>query len=166
MKAKLFLLGISVCIFLNSFSQNKSDYRENFTQGNLLVLEQNYPLALKYFLDAYKIDSTNANINYKVGFCYLQSANEKNKALPYLERAIKDVSHNYTDMEPREKKAPENAYYLLGTAYRLAYRFPESNTYFQKLKEIVGDHNKDLATDLDKQIETNYTAVELTKDTA
>lgn len=168
MKAKQFLCGLLVLLFFNDvFSQgSKSDYRENFIQGNLLILEQNYPLALKYFLDAYKIDSTNANINYKIGFCYLQSANEKNKALPYLEKAVKDISHNYKDMEPREKKAPEMALYYLGTAYRLAYKFNESNNYFNRFKEIVGDKNKELVSDLDKQVETNFNAVDLTKDTA
>lgn len=167
MKAKQFLFIFFSCILSFGYAQmSKSDYRENFTQGNLLILEQNYPLALKYFMDAYKIDSTNANINYKIGFCLLQSSNSKTQSLPYLERAIQNVSHNYTDMEPREKKAPENAYYLLGQAYRLAYRFPESNTYFSKFKDIVGDRNKELSTDLDKQIETNNNAVEFIKDTA
>jgi outer membrane protein OmpA-like peptidoglycan-associated protein/tetratricopeptide (TPR) repeat protein len=168
MKAKNFLCGLVILFFFNDiYSQgNKSDYREYFTQGNLLILEQNYPLALKYFLDAYKIDSTNANINYKVGFCYLQSANDKNKALPYLEKAVQDINRNYKDMEPREKGAPEMALYYLGTAYRLAYKFNESNTYFNRFQEIVGHKNKELAADLTKQVETNFNAAEFTKDTA
>lgn len=145
---------------------SKSDYRENFVQGNYLILEQNYSLALKYFLDAYKIDSSNANINYKIGFCYLQSPSEKNKALPYLEKAAQNVSHNYNEMEPREKKAPENTYYLLGVAYRLAYKFNESNSYLNKFKDIIGDKNKELANELDTQVATNFNAIELTKDTA
>ncbi|MCE3279403.1 MAG: hypothetical protein K0S44_1594 [Bacteroidetes bacterium] len=166
MKAKLFLFGIFTFIFSLSFSQvNKSDYIENFRQGDLLILEQNYTQALKHFLTAYKFDSTNANINYKIGLCYLKSASEKNKALPYLEKALKDVNHNYKDLEPREKKAPENVYYLLGTAYRLAYKFNESSSYFNKFKDIVGDKNKQLTDDLEKQTETNFTAIELTKDT-
>lgn len=167
MRAKLFFLIFFVCVNNLAFSQgSKADYRENFTQGNLLILEQNYPLALKYFQDAYWIDSTNANINYKLGYCYLQSANEKEKAIHYLEKAIQNVGHNYQDMEPREKKAPENVYYLIGVAYRLAHKFNESNTYFNKFKEIVGDNNKQLTDDLNRQIETNFTAVELLKDTA
>ncbi|MDF2436989.1 MAG: hypothetical protein K0Q95_1365 [Bacteroidota bacterium] len=167
MRSKLFLSVFFICIFNTVFSQgSKAEYREYFTQGNLLILEENYPLALKYFLDAYKIDSTNANINYKVGYCYLKSANEKNKALYYLKKSLTDVSHNYNDMEPREKNAPEMVYYLTGEAYRLAYNFNESNTYFNKFKEIVGDKNKELTKDLDKQIETNYTGIELIKDTA
>lgn len=152
--------------FYFSFSQNKGDYRENFNQGNLLVLEENYTLALKYFMDAYKQDSSNANINYKIGYCYLNSATEKGKALYYLEKAAKNVGRNYVDMEPREKKAPEMVYYYLGIAFRLEYKFSESNIYLNKFKEIVGSKNKELAADIDKQIETNFNAIELTKDTA
>ncbi|MGZ4117307.1 MAG: OmpA family protein [Bacteroidia bacterium] len=149
-----------------TFSQvGKGDYREDFTQGNLLILEQNYPLALKYFKDAYQIDSLNANVNYKLGYCYLQSASEKSLALPYLEKAVQNVSHNYNPDDPREKKAPEFAYYYLGIAYRLDYKFNESNTYFNKFKDIVGSHNKELTADLEKQIATNFNAIELTKDT-
>ncbi len=149
------------------FSQGTaSDYRENFSQGNYLILEQNYSEALKHFKIAYQIDSTNANINYKIGLCYLQSATEKLKSLPYLEKAAKNVGHNYNDIEPREKKAPENVYFLLGTAYRLSYNFTESSLYYNKFKEIVGTKNKELSGDLDRQIETNFNAIELTKDTA
>lgn len=150
-----------------SFAQgNKADYREYVTQGNYLILEQNYSLALKYFKDAYRIDSLNSNINYKMGLCYLQSAAEKQKALLYLEKAVENVSRNYNEVEPREKNAPENAYYLLGIAYRMVYKFNESNVYFNKFKDIVGSRNKELSKDLEKQIETNFNAIEFMKDTA
>lgn len=162
-------ITFSACFLLFtlfSFSQGKADYRELFNQGNLLIMEENYSMALKYFLDAYKIDSSNANINYKVGYCYLQSGTEKNKALYYLSKATQNVGHNYVDMEPREKKAPEMAYYYLGLAYRLEYKFNESNLYMNKFKDIVGNKNKELVKDIDRQIETNFNAIELTKDTA
>lgn len=156
-------------LFITSitFSQgDKSAYREKFTQGNLLILEENYEMALSYFLEAYAIDSSNANINYKVGFCYLQSANQKNKALPFLQKAVQGIERNYVDMEPREKGAPEMAYYYLGLAYRLQYNFNESNAYFNKFKDIVGGKNAALVKDLEKQVETNFNAIEYTKDTA
>ncbi|MCX6294776.1 MAG: tetratricopeptide repeat protein, partial [Bacteroidetes bacterium] len=164
MKKKIFFVFFTF-ISLLSFSQgDKGDYRENFMQGNYLILEQNYQLALKYFKSAYQIDSTNANINYKMGICYLESATEKNKALAFLEKAVQNVSHNYNPEDPKEKKAPELAYYSLGLAYRLNYKFNESNTYFNKLKDIVGNRNKELGTDLGKQVETNFNAIELIKD--
>ena len=86
---KRFLLLISICLTgMSAHSQSKGDYRTDFEQGNLLILEQNYSTALTYFLDAYKIDSTSANINYKVGLCYLKSATEKRKALKNWNRGV------------------------------------------------------------------------------
>lgn len=163
-KINLFLL----LLFLTSlgFSQaGRGDYKANFLQGNYLILEQNYSLALKYFKDAYLIDSSNANINYKIGICYLESETEKNKALSFLEKSVQNVSHNYNPEDPKEKKAPELAYYSLGVAYRLAYRFNESITYFNKFKAIIGNRNQSLTSDLDKQVETNFNAIEFIKDT-
>ena len=58
------LLFFILCLAKFSFAQNdKSTYREKFSQGDLLILEENYELALKYFKEAYLIDSSNANIN-------------------------------------------------------------------------------------------------------
>jgi outer membrane protein OmpA-like peptidoglycan-associated protein len=147
-----------------AFSQSR-EYREKFTQGNYLVLEQNYQLALDYYLEAYKIDSSNSNINYKIGLCYLQTATQKNLALPYLKKAIQNVGHSYNDTDPTEKKAPENAYFLIGEAYRLDYKFKESNVYFNTFKDIVGTNNKELTNNLAKQIDKNFNAIEFTNDT-
>jgi outer membrane protein OmpA-like peptidoglycan-associated protein len=156
----LFLIGITTC----AFSQGR-EYREKFTQGNYLILEQNYQLALDYFLEAYKIDSSNANINYKIGLCYLQTPTKKNLALGYLKKAIANVTHNYDDTNPMEKKAPENAYSLIAEAYRLDYKFTESNVYYNIFKNLVGDHNKELSNDLSSEIDKNFNAIEFTKDT-
>lgn len=163
MKQLAFTLLLAISI-TSSFAQGRS-YREKFTQGNYLILEQNYELALDYFLEAYKIDSSNANINYKIGLCYLQTATQKKQALPFLKRAITNVTHNYDDTNPFEKKAPENAYALLAEAYRLDYKFTESNIYFNMFKELVGTHNAELTSDLSNQIDRNFNAIEFTKDT-
>ncbi|HET6227816.1 MAG TPA: hypothetical protein VFF27_16145, partial [Bacteroidia bacterium] len=147
-----------------TFSQTK-EYREKFTQGNFLVLEQNYLLALDYYLEAYRIDSSNANINYKVGLCYLKTPTQKNLALPFLQKAIQNVTHNYDETDPTEKKAPESAYALIGEAYRLAYRFNESTVYFNTFKDLIGDNNRTITSDLSSQIDKNFTAIEFLKDT-
>jgi len=162
---KNYLIILFLLLSSLGFSQvSKGDYKDNFIQGNYLILEQNYSLALKYFKDAYRIDSSNANINYKIGVCYLESETEKNKALPFLEKSVQNVSHNYNPEDPKEKKAPELAYYSLGVAYRLAYRFNEAITFFNKFKDIVGSRNQTLTKDLEKQVEINFNAIEFIKD--
>jgi outer membrane protein OmpA-like peptidoglycan-associated protein len=158
----LFFVIASVTI---TFSQTK-EYREKFTQGNYLVLEQNYLLALDYYLEAYKIDSSSSNINYKVGLCYLKTPTQKNLALPYLQKAIQNVTHNYDETDVTEKKAPESAYYLVGEAYRLAYRFNESTVYFNTFKDLVGNDNRSITSDLSTQIDKNFNAIEFLKDSS
>ncbi|MCD6017508.1 MAG: hypothetical protein K0S53_629 [Bacteroidetes bacterium] len=145
---------------------NKALYREKFTEGNYLMLEQNYVLALKHFKEAYEIDSSSANINYKLGLCYLQSPSEKHKAVYHLEKAVQNVTHNYSPEDVTEKKASDFAYYSLGEAYRLNYNFIASFVYFQKFKDLVGGRNAELTADLDRQLQKNTNAQEFTKDTA
>ena len=92
---KIFVLFFSLFIFnVSLFGQSKADYRQKFTEGNYLILEGNYTLALQNFQQAYQIDSTNSNINFKVGLCYMKSETEKSKALYYLEKAVLKISRN------------------------------------------------------------------------
>lgn len=164
---KITFLFVLVLVSVFAKSQNdKKTYREKFIQGNYLMLENNYELALKYFKEAFLIDSSSANINYKLGLCYLQSASQKNKAVQHLEKAVQNVIHNYNPEDPNEKKASELAYYSLGEAYRLNYNFIASYVYFKKFKDIVGEKNQALIKDIDNQLLKNTNAQEFTKDTA
>ncbi len=145
---------------------NRSLYIEKFKEANYLMLENNYELAIKYFHEAYMIDSSSANINYKLGLCYLQSASEKYKAVYHLEKAVQNVTHNYSPEDPTEKRASDLAYYSLGEAYRLNYNFIASYVYFKKFKDLVGERNPELTADVNKQLQINTDAQEFTKDTA
>ncbi len=133
-------------------AQEQSDYRQKFSEGSYLILENNFTLALKTFLEAYQIDSTSANINYKIGYCYLNSATEEGKALHYLEKAILNTKSNYIDMEPRENAAPVNAYYYYGLALHFNYNFDEAITNFEKFKSFLRPKQTELIKDVDHQI--------------
>lgn len=144
----------------------KNTYREKFIEGNHLMVEKNYPLALVNFKEAYLIDSSSANINYKLGVCYLQSGSQKYKAVYHLEKAVQNTTHNYSEDNAYETKASEFAYYYLGEAYRISYNFIASYVNFKKFKDMVGSKNAELTSEIDKQIAINTTAQEFTKDTA
>ena len=166
MRQAVFLFFMFV-ISVSCYSQKtKVIYNEKFTQGNYLILEKNYSLALRYFKEAYNIDSTSANINYKLGLCYLQSPSEKHKAVYHLEKAVQNVVHNYSPEDVSQVKASDLAFYSLGIAYRLAYNFNASDFCFKKFKEMIGSNNSKLTADLDRQIYINANAQEFIKDTA
>ena len=164
---KIYLLCFVVLVSQTAFCQGgKASYRDKFTEGNFLMLENNYVLALKVFKEAYQIDSTSANINYKLGLCYLKSPTEKHKAVYHLEKAVQNVTHNYSPEDVTEKKASDFSYYSLAEAYRINYNFIASYVYFEKFKNLVGNKNPELTADLERQLITNTNAQEFTKDTA
>lgn len=166
MKKTLFFFLLFIISDIALSQGGKGTYREKFTEGNHLLIEKNYSLALVNFKEAYLLDSTSANIHYKLGLCYLNSGSEKHKAVYHLEKAVQNTTHNYSEEDPTEKKASEFAYYYLGEAYRLSYNFIASYVNFKKFKDMVGSRNTELAAEIDKQIQTNTNAQEFTKDTA
>ncbi|MBL7883273.1 MAG: PD40 domain-containing protein, partial [Bacteroidia bacterium] len=99
----------------------------------------------------------NANINYKLGLCYLKSISEKSKALNYLEKAVLNTTTNYNDIEPQEKKAPINALYYYGQALHFSYRFDEAIAHYEKFKSYLSKQ-KDLIADVNRQIEISNNA--------
>lgn len=164
-KLALFIFLVFISQIINAQGK-KALYREKIVEGNHLMVEKNYSLALTNFKEAYQIDSSSANINYKLGVCYLQSGSQKYKAVYHLEKAIQNTTHNYSEDDPNETQASEFAYYYLGEAYRLSYNFIASYVNFKKFRDMVGSKNTELTADIDKQILTNTNAQEFTKDTA
>lgn len=156
----LFLSALFIQISIQA--QDKSDYRQKFTEGNLLILEGNYVQALKNFLWAYNIDSSNSNINYKIGICYLKTITERRKALPYLEKAIVNTTKKYNDIEPTEKAAPVTAYYYYGQAQHLNYKFDEAIANFEKFKSLLYSNQGEMLNDVNRQIEISNNAKVLT----
>lgn len=117
--ALLFLITVN-SLFAQFTAIDKGSYRKNFNEAIFNENDNEYDIALKYYQFAYKYDSTTANINFKIGFCYLTSGSaQKHLAEKYLEKAILNVTKNYADDEPSEKAAPTEAYFYLGQAYHL-----------------------------------------------
>jgi hypothetical protein len=160
MQKYITLFFFLLLINLSTKGQDKAGYREKFTEGNYLILEGNYARALKSFQEAYQLDSSTANINFKMGFCYLKTVTEKSKALSYLEKAVLNTAKNYTDMEPREKAAPINAFYYYGEALHLNYKFDEAIANYEKFKSFLKPKQEDLIKDVDRHILISNTAKE------
>jgi outer membrane protein OmpA-like peptidoglycan-associated protein len=150
-------------ILCNKAFPQKGDYLKAFTEGNFLFLEKNYDMALESYKQAYAIDSTNANINYKVGACYMNLPSKKKKAMPYMEKAITNVNKNYHEDEAGEKAAPRDAYYYYGKALHLSGRFEEAILQFEKYKQFIGGHDRERWQEVLRQIETCRNAELLTR---
>ncbi|HET6228420.1 MAG TPA: hypothetical protein VFF27_19215 [Bacteroidia bacterium] len=158
MQRRFTVILFSFLLPLSALSQIKSEYNQKFTEGNLLILEENYVQALKNFLWAYNIDSVNANINYKIGYCYLKTETEKTKALPYLEKAVTKTTKRYNDIDAIEKSAPVTAYLYYGQALNLNYKFDEAIASYEKFKSFLSPSQTELMKEVNRYIEISNNA--------
>jgi tetratricopeptide (TPR) repeat protein len=143
--ALLFFISITHFAFAQStIVSDKGSYKKNYNEATLNVGDNEYDIALKYFLYAYKYDSTNANINFNVGFCYLKSAAaKKHLAEKYLEKAILDVTKNYMEDAASFKKAPIESYFYLGQAYHLDGKLDDAMKMYDTYESYVKPKDKE-----------------------
>ncbi|MRT91912.1 PD40 domain-containing protein [Ancylomarina sp. 16SWW S1-10-2] len=140
----------------NVLSVKKSDFVNNSTESvvayskikEALALYQTVPnyadKCIALFMEAYKYNNSNPELNYNIGICHLQS-NSKGKALDYLKKAGQlnpDVSNDL--------------YYFMGLTLQYRYEFLNAIKMFNKnielaIKERV-DQNKTLIELCEKHI--------------
>jgi YHS domain-containing protein len=128
------------------------DFAKKFSDAEYHLQYQNYAEALPLYVELADADPNNANVNYKAGFCYLKTAGQKAKAISYLEKAVTNASRNYEEFAATEKRAPEVAFYDLGSAYQLTNQFDKATDMFTKYKNLIGTKDKKLSAEVDRQI--------------
>jgi hypothetical protein len=104
------------------------------------------------------MDPENINVNYKLGYCLLQTETNKADALTYLEKATsKKLNASYDPFDPNEKGAPVEALYYYAIAQHLNMRFDRSNESLMAMKEMVSKNHR-ISTQINRAIETNNEA--------
>lgn len=139
----VFIIGIS-CI-ISSFGQGFTDPR----LAKDFFKHKNYKAAIPELEKLIKQEPDEPENYHRLGICYLRTNIDKSKAISPLERAIKFA------------KVDREAYFDLGYAYQLNYKFDEAIKMYKKYKPLESDISK--AAKADRQIETCITARELMK---
>jgi len=142
---KFFLFIVTLLFAFNVVKAQlpSGSYTDYMKEGMFLVGEENYDMALRNFLEAYKQDSSSSNVNFNVGFCYLNSSNNKVLAEGYLAKSLKDISKNYQIDNPNEKSAPPLAVFYYGKALHINYKFDEAQIQYDN---FLNTYAKDKAT--------------------
>ncbi|MGM0497664.1 MAG: tetratricopeptide repeat protein [Bacteroidota bacterium] len=102
---------------------------------------QDYENSLPLFQKVHEVYPENDNINYKIGFCYLNIDGKKRKAIPYLEKAAKNTTYNYTRESFYERKAPIEVLFYLGNAYRVDNQLDKAKKAYKKFEDKVKNRN-------------------------
>jgi tetratricopeptide (TPR) repeat protein len=129
--------GILALLVLPGLSQTSKKNDDTKFDADYFLMRQEYSKALDLYLDVQKTEPDNADIKYRIGYCYLNSEDEKDKAVRYLEEAVQKVSVRYNINSFKETSAPIEAYFLLGSAYRVNNRLDDAIAAYQKYKEYL-----------------------------
>lgn len=161
---KILILSIFISfLFGNINAQTKKDLKRAFINGEFSLIYEEYREALPYFLELYDAGRRDANIKHRIGLCYLNIPNEKDKAIKYLEEAVENINTNYSVGNYNEREAPIEAYLYLGRAYRVNNKLKEAIVAFKKYKELLDPNDQEQLKIVDAEITACNNALELSK---
>ncbi len=128
--------------------------RNVFYEAEFWMVEEAYPDALLEYQKLYSRGyENNSNINYRMGVCYLNIPGEKKKAIPYLLKAVNNLTPRYKEGVFKETKAPYDALLYLGNAYRITNELDKAVENYNKYKILLEDDESEEARYTDKQIQ-------------
>ena len=83
-------------LILTGQTMDKSELKEYFLDAEFFFAQEEYVDALYDYMELYNNGySENANINYRMGICYLNIPGQKDKSISFLNIATNTVSAKY-----------------------------------------------------------------------
>jgi Tol biopolymer transport system component len=143
-RAKILFLKLqllTLVIFSGAASaQSSKELKEIFIQAESHYLYEEYDWANELYL---LLETPgNLNIKYKIGTCYLNIPDEKDKAIPYLEAAVRNASYDSKPDSFKEKRAPLDAYFFLAKAYMINNDLEKAISTFQAFSSLAKETEK------------------------
>jgi tetratricopeptide (TPR) repeat protein len=154
-----------VILASNALAQkyDKTLFEKNFNIAENLLEKGDFQSALISYKELLQMDPNNANINFKTGFCYLNTVLEKTSSISYLQKAIKNVNLKAQPELYYEDAAPIEAYLYLAKAYHLDYKFEKAIKLLDTLKILIPDYKTEFVENIDNLIENCNYGIELMK---
>lgn len=161
---KAILLVVMLYFYCLSLAQRHSEeFIMKFLKAERLIEKGDFPSALVVYKELLTEEPDNANLNFKIGFCYLNTVLEKDKAIKYLEKAVTDIEKDSDTDNPEELAAPVEAWYFLAKAYHHNYQFNKAIEILDSLKLAIPNYKKDFTENIDELVEYCKNGIELMK---
>ena len=161
------LIACIALSFLPTTSPAQETYQleEMFMDAESWFYFQDYQNSLPLYLRVHEAYPENDNINYKIGFCYLNLEGQESKAIPYLKKATENTTYNFTRESFYEEKAPVDAFFYLGNAYLINNQLSKAIEAYEQFRAKIKNRKSLFRNEdrydfefLDKQIESCRTA--------
>ena len=134
---------------------SKKSTRKITREADELYIDEMFKQALPIYIQLDAIKPENAELNYKIGICYLHTET-KSKSIPYFLKAQQyDRKHEFEDIN-----------YYIGIAYHYGLEFDKAIEAYEKYKLLLKpkeNFSKDMIRLVDKFVANCYTGKTLIK---
>lgn len=132
----LFFL-LTVWLPFYTLGQTKTEIDETYRDANSYFYFEDYEEALALYQKIYKFRPDNHNLNYRIGFCYLNIPGSKHKSIRFLEKAVQNTTTRYNEESITEQRAPIDAFFYLGNAYLTVNRIDDALKAYEKFYNLI-----------------------------
>lgn len=160
---KYILVSLICLLTITLRAQTKREIEETYKDANSYFYFEDYEEALALFLQVYKHQPDNSNLNYKIGFCYLNIPGSKDKSITYLKKATSNTTKNYNSESILENKAPIDAIFYLGNAYFINNQIENALAAYNKFYNITKGKGQWDIEYFDHQVNTAKKSVTIQK---
>ena len=137
------------------------NFKTDFYAAYVPLENEEYDKALVSFLELDKKYPGNINVKSIIGYCYLQSQNQKSKAINYLLECQENLTAYYKVKNHKEKNAPVECVWHLGNAYHANYEFDKAIAKYVEYKEVLNEANTEAIESINRDIRLSRNAKQL-----
>ena len=159
MKKVILFLWATFFLLVNVVAQDKS-FKELYAESFSYLELENYREALPILLEMYEMDKKNANTAFTIGNCYMNTQNEKPRAIPYFEAAKEKLTVEYSVGDFKEKDAPVEVIRFLGQAYHVNYEFDKALEEYKTYRDILNKNNTEYWEAVTHEIRMSRNAID------
>ena len=135
---KFYLILFTVVI--TGFNKYSTAQTDKNTVAKQHFEAKNYRKALQEYLELYDKKKNDLELNYNIGFCYLNINDDKSKAIPFLEFVY------------NKGKYKDELLLNLGLAYMYSYKFEEALEKFNDYRRIINSKKSELIENYDEDV--------------
>ena len=130
---------IFACVLTTSFhAQIDDEFQKKFEAANQFTDQKQYEVAKDLWIELAQQYPDNANLNYKTGYCLLNTFFQKREALDYLTKAEKNIQKKYSPIDYTITSAPIETHYYLARAYHHNYQIDSAIKYYRYFQNEGG----------------------------
>ncbi|TVR73430.1 MAG: hypothetical protein EA408_04820 [Marinilabiliales bacterium] len=110
--------------------------------GGYMIMNKLYADAAANYIRILNELPGNANIKFRIGYCYFNAEGHLEDAITYLEKASANSSAEADVLSLREDRSPPEVWLLLGKAYQRANRFEAATQAYNRYRGMMPEDDE------------------------